>query len=127
MQHSILLLNEFEGATFSNVNAVKAAIYENKLIPDGLKFADVFSQSYGKGGKYIIDISDIESLKADDKLTAETSKMNADLIIMLNEKIQTGTINYEIAVNYLVMQCNYEQQEAEALINKNVKQNGTPI
>lgn len=127
-QHSILLSNELQGATFSNVKTIEARIYSNKIVPDSKKYVGFLNSNLNiEKGMFIINTSEIDALKEDDKLQAETAKINTEIIISLNTAVQENKLTKEIAVNILVSQ-GYTVEIASTLINDKIQvQNGTPI
>jgi hypothetical protein len=121
----ILLLNELEGSTFSNLGIAERLLYTNKTIPFWELVAKSLTREFIETGYLEFYTGDIEALKKDDKVEAETNQQNTQTVISLNEAVNEGKMSPENAVNTLVLIADVSEEIAKEVITTNQKDNET--
>lgn len=119
----LLLLNELEGSTFSNLNIAERLLYTNNIIPFWELVAKSLTREFIDVGYLEFYSDNIESLKKDDKTEAETNEINTRIIRDLNGSISLGQMTVDTAVNTLTSILDFDEQTARTLINDNTIQN----
>jgi hypothetical protein len=109
----ILLLNELEGSTYSNLDIADRNLYTKKTIPIWELIAKSVTREFLESGYVQFYTGDIEVLKKDDKTEAETNKINTDLVISLNN---TNSMDYESKINTLVLIADVPEDIAREVI-----------
>ena len=117
--HSILLLNEMAGSTFSNYETARKIVYENRVIPIFEMFVNALKSFINVPDNVVLeaDYSRIEALQADKKVKSELDKTNTETIISINKEVAAGNITHEIGVLMLVS-IGYSESNAKELIIK---------
>ena len=117
----ILLLNELEGSTFSNLGIAERLLYTNKTIPFWELVAKSMTREFIETGYLEFYTNDIEALKKDDKVQAETNEQNTNIVISLNTAVSSGTMTFDNAVNTLVLIADVAEDVAKEVITTNIK------
>lgn len=102
-QHSPLLL-KMQGATFANIDASKADLYENKIIPDAKILYDAFNSNifYNNTFKISYNFDNIASLSESNLKNSTQAEKNVKIVIDLNYQINNGYMSYQNAVDFLI-------------------------
>lgn len=110
------ILGDVESKTFANRNEAEKALYTSCIIPYvGVILNDPrLVQEFGFS--VYLDTSNIECLQEDKKLRAETATTETNAILLLNADVKSGNITKDIAVHILVTLWNFDQEEAELMI-----------
>jgi hypothetical protein len=114
----ILLLNELEGSTYSNLDIADRNLYTKKILPMWEKVAQSITREFLEDGYVQFYTNDIEVLKKDDKVQAETNKINTDLVISLNSSVKFGEMTRDNAINTLVLIADVSEEIASEVINE---------
>lgn len=109
----ILLLNELEGSTYSNLEIADRNLYTKKIIPIWELISKSITNEFLDVGYVDFYTGDIEALKKDEKTEAETNKLNTELVINLNA---TPTMDYDTKVNTLVLLADVSEDVAKEVI-----------
>lgn len=116
----ILLLNELSGSTYSNLDTAHKQLYTNKIIPEWHLVENSINREFDLNQNnefFSFDYSDVPALQIDEKAKAETNFIESDIIIKINQAIQTGAITPEIAQNMLILLTGISEEDAKKLIN----------
>lgn len=96
----IILLNYLKGATFSNVNELKKALYQDNIIPEGESFMSALNDFLNLPSQNLLleaDFSHVQILQADAKYEVEKDNITVDIIRKLQADIQGGITTIEAA------------------------------
>jgi hypothetical protein len=116
----ILLLNELEGSTYNNLGVSDINLYTKKVIPMWEKLAKSITREFLETGYFEFYTGDIEALKKDDKVEAETNTINTQLIIELNTAITNRVMTPDEAIQTLVLIADVPEEVAKEVIRKNI-------
>lgn len=109
----ILLLNEVEGSTFANMDTAERLLYTNKTIPFWELVGKSITREFLTDGYVEFYTNDIEVLKKDDKVQAETNQINTQIIREINDN---NTMDYNTKVNTLILIADISEDIAKEVI-----------
>lgn len=110
------ILGDVEAKTFANRNEAEKSLYTSCIIPYVSAILNDPRLIQEFGFSVYLDTSGIECLQEDKKLRAETATTETSNIIALNKEVKQGNITKETAVKILVTLWNYDEEEANMLI-----------
>jgi phage portal protein BeeE len=111
----LLLLNELEGSTYSNLDNADRNLYTKNTLPLWELFEKSITREFIDSGYVEFYTGDIEALKKDDKIQAETSEINTRLVINLNN---AQSMDYESKVNTLMLLADVSEEVARLVITE---------
>jgi hypothetical protein len=109
----ILLLNELEGSTYSNLDIADRNLYTKNTIPKWELISKSITREFLESGYVEFYTGDIEALKKDDKVEAETNEINTRLVINLNS---TQSMDYESKIKTLTLIADIPEDIAKEVI-----------
>lgn len=110
------LAGDTDAATLANYEQSEKSAYTGCVIPvgeilfEGQDIIDAF------GYEVFIDTSGVSCLQEDQSKKAEKAQKTQTAIIELNQKLKDNVINREIAINILMTEHGYDQEEASKMI-----------
>ena len=116
--HNILLSNNLDNSTFNNMSTAVKSVYENKIIPDAQKIADIFNlmfAKYLKNDTIKLYLSQISAIQNDKKQLAEVNNINSNIILNINKSLRNNEISENSAIN-LIISLGYSEEVAKNLI-----------
>ena len=126
MGFDIAILNSNNANKYKSTDYQEArkSMYQEKLIPAANSFTSGLTKYFFKhSSEYIkLDYSFIDVFSEDEKIKYETSNIEINNIISINESLMSGYINYNNAL-YLMINQGYSNEDALLLINKPIIEN----
>lgn len=118
------LAGDTEASTLANYEQSVTKLYTDCVIPLCRKlFASQKLQDW-LGYEVYLDVSNISALQTSMTQKAEMAKTKQDAIVVLNTNVKNGTLTRDIAVNILVTEWEFDQEEAQKMI---VQENNTGL
>lgn len=118
LQVSTSILNDPDNKQYSNAIEGRKSLYEECTIPFmKIIFNDPKVKSM-LGFDVWVDTSEIDCLQQAQKERNEKNKLITDEIILLNEKVNSGSITRDIAVMILVSEWVFDEEEAQKYIQQ---------
>lgn len=113
--------NDPESKKFSNLNEAKKSLYSNCVLPLSRMISEDEALLEELGYEIFIDTSSIDVLQQDQEVRAKKNKVNTDAILQLNREVQNGVITRDIAIQILVTEWEYDEQEAGEYIGERIE------
>lgn len=113
--------NDPESKKFANFEEAKKALYNNCILPHLKVITENKELKKELGYDIFIDTSKVDVLQKDQEIRAKKNKINTDAIVGLNTEVQNGNITREIAINILITEWDYEQEEARNYIGERIE------
>lgn len=110
------LAGDTDASTLANYEQSLKSAYTGCVIPIARMLFGGQEMIDALGFEVFINTSQVECLQEDQLKRAEKAKTNQAAIIELNTKVKDGTISKEIAINILVVEWGYDEQEAIKMI-----------
>ena len=121
---SILMASSQKDSKYSNIEQARELLYTDKIIPDALKIDNSFNVNFAKylKGDYLkTSYGHLDIFQKDQKTTAETNKINSNILASINKQIFEKIINKEVAV-YQLIELGYQEETAKNLLTENTQQ-----
>lgn len=116
------ILGDPDSNSYSSLNDAQRSLYNESCIPFTKVITDNKEVRKALGYEIYIDTSNVDVLQESQQLRAEKAKTNTDAIINLNTNVNNGTISRDIAIEILVSEWGFEQEEAQkVIIDKNTQ------
>jgi hypothetical protein len=116
----ILLLNELEGSTYSNMDIALKSLYSDKIIPESQRFEFSLNKSLGLLNtkfRFKFDFSHLEVLQKDAIKEAEKNKVNVEIVIMLNKAVSAKEMTRNAAIETLAKAFKIKFEDAATYID----------
>lgn len=111
------LWNDPENKKFLNLNEARKTLYTGATIPYTRMIVEDPELVAAVGFDMFIDDSNIDVLQKDQAQKNENNQTRQSAIIELNEQVRSKLFTPEIAIQILVMEWGYDEDEAKAYIN----------
>lgn len=121
------LAGDTDASTLANYEQSERSKYTGCVIPIANHLFGGADITDRLGYEVFCDTSNIECLQEDQNKRAEKAQAHQTAILDLNAKVKDGTITNEIAVNMLVMEWQYDEEEARKMIMPNPVKAEAPI
>lgn len=119
----ILLAGSQRQSKYANMNEARQFLYTDKIMPDARIIDFSFNANFKEylfGDKLFTDYSNLKVLQENQKIIAETNKINNENIALINKQIATGIITRDNAINQLTQQ-GYNYDNANLILTNYVK------
>ena len=108
--------NDPDNKKFANVQESNKSLYNDCVIPFTRLITGNRQILEFLGYEIYLDTSNIDCLQEAQALRFEKNKTQTDAIVSLNQSVKDGVLTYDIAVNILVNEWNYDIEEARQVI-----------